>query len=37
MPGFDVKSWQGILAPARTPKPVTDTLSREIAGMFERQ
>ncbi len=28
--GFDVKSWQGILAPAGTPKAVIDKLSREI-------
>jgi len=29
--GFNVKSWQGILAPAGTPKAVIDKLSREIA------
>jgi tripartite-type tricarboxylate transporter receptor subunit TctC len=31
MPGYDVKSWQGILAPARTPKPIIDKLSLELA------
>lgn len=30
LPGFDVKSWQGILAPAKTPPAVIDKLSREI-------
>src|SRR5215210_5093265 len=29
--GYEVKSWQGILAPARTPKPIIDKLSQEIA------
>ena len=31
LPGYDVRSWQGILAPARTPKAVIDKLSQEIA------
>ena len=31
LPGYEVKSWQGILAPARTPKPIIDKLSQEIA------
>ena len=31
LPSFDGKSWQGILAPAGTPKAVVDKLSREIA------
>ncbi len=31
LPGYDVKSWQGLLAPARTPKPLIDKLSQEIA------
>jgi tripartite-type tricarboxylate transporter receptor subunit TctC len=30
LPGFDVDTWYGILAPAGTPKPVVDLLAREI-------
>ena len=30
-PGFDVASWMGIYAPAGTPKPVVDQLSRDFA------
>ena len=29
--GFDVSSWQGILAPAGTPKPIVDRLYQETA------
>ena len=29
-PGHSVVSWAGVLAPARTPQPVIDALSREI-------
>jgi len=31
LPGYEVKSWQGILVPAKTPKPIIDKLSEEIA------
>ena len=31
LPGFDVGFWQGILAPAGTPKGIVDKLSIEIA------
>ena len=31
LPGYEVRSWQGILAPARTPQAVIDRLSQEIA------
>jgi tripartite-type tricarboxylate transporter receptor subunit TctC len=31
LPGYDVKSWQGILAPAKTPKAIIDKLSQELA------
>ncbi len=30
LPGYDVKSWLGVLAPAATPKPIIDKLSTEI-------
>ncbi len=31
LPGFELKSWSAVLAPAGTPKPIVDKLSREIA------
>ena len=31
LPGYEVKSWQGVLAPARTPSAIVDKLSQEIA------
>jgi tripartite-type tricarboxylate transporter receptor subunit TctC len=34
LPGYEVKSWQGILAPAGTPKAIIDKLSREITGIL---
>ncbi|MCS4509390.1 Bug family tripartite tricarboxylate transporter substrate binding protein [Xylophilus ampelinus] len=30
VPGFEVLSWQGIFAPANTPKPIVDKLNAEI-------
>ncbi|WPB58137.1 tripartite tricarboxylate transporter substrate binding protein [Xylophilus sp. GOD-11R] len=30
LPGFEVLSWQGIFAPAGTPKPIVDRLNAEI-------
>jgi len=30
LPGYDVKSWLGVLAPAGTPKPIIEKLSTEI-------
>jgi len=30
LPGFDVRFWYGVLAPAGTPKPIIDKLSAEI-------
>jgi tripartite-type tricarboxylate transporter receptor subunit TctC len=35
LPGYEVKSWQGILAPARTPKPIIDKLSQELARILQ--
>ena len=31
LPGFDLRPWQGMLAPAATPRPIVDQLSREVA------
>ena len=31
LPGFDAKTWQGVLAPAGTPKPIINKLSSEMA------
>ena len=30
MPGFEIGAWQGVMAPARTPKPIVDYLNRQI-------
>ncbi len=30
VPGFDVSSWVGILAPAQTPRPIVERLNREL-------
>ena len=35
LPGFEVKNWYGILAPAATPKPVIDKLAAQIALLLE--
>jgi tripartite-type tricarboxylate transporter receptor subunit TctC len=29
-PGFDAIAWHGIMAPARTPRPIIDRLNAEI-------
>jgi tripartite-type tricarboxylate transporter receptor subunit TctC len=34
LPDFDVASWTGIFAPAKTPRPVIDRLQKEIAGVL---
>ena len=34
-PGYEVKSWQGILAPAKTPKPIIDKLSQELSRIIQ--
>jgi tripartite-type tricarboxylate transporter receptor subunit TctC len=31
LPGFSLRPWQGVLAPARTPRPIVDRLATEIA------
>ena len=35
LPGFVVDSWVGILAPAKTPRPIVDRLQREIAAVLK--
>jgi tripartite-type tricarboxylate transporter receptor subunit TctC len=30
LPGFDVKPWHGVMAPAGTPQPIVERLSQEI-------
>ena len=33
-PGFSLNSWSGVFAPARTPAPIVDRLSREIGAIL---
>jgi tripartite-type tricarboxylate transporter receptor subunit TctC len=35
VPGYEVNGWYALLAPARTPAPVIDRLSRETAGALQ--
>jgi tripartite-type tricarboxylate transporter receptor subunit TctC len=35
VPGFDAASWQMIVAPAKTPRPIVDKLHRELMGVVE--
>lgn len=34
LPGFEVSSWYGLLAPAKTPKPIIDRLQKEVAAVL---
>jgi len=36
VPGFDVTQWYGVLAPAKTPKPIIDRLHKEIAAALRQ-
>jgi tripartite-type tricarboxylate transporter receptor subunit TctC len=36
LPGFDVKTWNGVLAPAGTPKAIVDRLSGEIGVLLAK-
>jgi tripartite-type tricarboxylate transporter receptor subunit TctC len=35
LPGFNVTPWVGVFAPAKTPKEITDRLSREVAALLK--
>ena len=35
VPGFDVKPWHGVMAPAKTPQPIVDKLSAEIQAFIK--
>ena len=36
-PGFSADAWYGLLAPARTPRPVVEKVHAEIVRMFKQQ
>ena len=36
VPGFDLASWFGLLAPAKTPQPIANRLSAEVEQSRER-
>lgn len=35
LPGFEVSFWLGVMAPAGTPRPIIETLAREMAAVLE--
>ena len=35
LPGYEYQAWFGVFAPARTPRPVVEQISREIARIVE--
>jgi tripartite-type tricarboxylate transporter receptor subunit TctC len=35
LPGFEVSSWYGLLAPAKTPKPIVDRIQREVHAVLQ--
>ena len=36
VPGYEINTWYGIVAPARTPAPILDWLNREIAAILQQ-
>lgn len=36
LPGFEWNSWSGLLAPAKTPRPIIDKLNREITRVLNQ-
>jgi tripartite-type tricarboxylate transporter receptor subunit TctC len=36
LPGYEAASWYGILAPAKTPRPIIDRLNREVVNVAQR-
>ena len=34
-PSFDVSTWHGLFAPAKTPQPIVDTLAAEVKRIYE--
>ena len=36
LPGFDLTSWNGIFAPAATPRPVVDKLNAVAGGLLAK-
>jgi tripartite-type tricarboxylate transporter receptor subunit TctC len=37
LPGYDVESWEGIVAPAATPRPLIARLNKDIAAAVNSQ
>ncbi len=35
LPGFSVSGWQGLFAPAGTPRPIVERISAEVRRVFE--
>jgi tripartite-type tricarboxylate transporter receptor subunit TctC len=35
LPGFEVSSWYGLLAPARTPRDIVERLQREVSAVIQ--
>jgi tripartite-type tricarboxylate transporter receptor subunit TctC len=36
LPGVTVSPWQGILAPAKTPRPIIDKLQRAVVSVLKQ-
>lgn len=36
LPGFEATAWHGIVAPARTPRPIVEVLAREIGALMRQ-